>query len=334
MRYQLDRWGLFPSNDKMISKNSRFEVLVIGAGSAGLNAALVLGRARRRTLLLDHGSPRNAPAHAAHGLFTRDGTSPADLTRIGREQLAPYPVTIQSDQAQTVAPDPAGFTVTLAGGHLVHAQRLLLATGVTDHLPDLPGLREGWGTTVHHCPYCHGWEVRDQALADLIPGGGDLAYHRGVLLRQWTPHLTLLTHGPAHLNTEQRAQLGHLGVLIDERPVTSWDGHAVTFQGGDSLSRDALFVTPRQAQRSTLPEQLGCVPVEQGPLAGIVLRVTAATGLTSVPGVYAAGDMIGEQQLVLSAASGARAAAAINTDLCFEAAQGTRTSAHPQRSAQ
>ena len=305
------------SIENVLSIEAPFEVLVIGAGSAGLNAALILGRARRRTLLLDHGPPRNAPAHASHGLLTRDGTPPLELTRLGRQQLAPYPVTLHPDHAQTVTPDPDGFTVTLAGGATVHARRLLLATGVTDLLPDIPGLREGWGTTVHHCPYCHGWEVHDQHLADLIPGGGDMAYHRGVLLRQWTPHLTLLTHGPDHLSADQRANLTHLGVRIDERPVTRWDGRHVTFDSGPSIERDALFVTPGQAQRSMIPEQLGCARIERGPLAGVLLKVTPESGLTSVPGVYAAGDMIGEQQVVLAAASGARAAAAINAELAF-----------------
>ncbi|GGS04054.1 pyridine nucleotide-disulfide oxidoreductase [Deinococcus sedimenti] len=293
-------------------------MIVIGAGSAGLNAALVLGRARRHTLLLDHGLPRNAPAHASHGLLTRDGTPPLELTRLAREQLAPYPVTLHTDAAETAEAHPGHFTVTLGGGQTVHARRLLLATGVTDQLPDLPGLREGWGTTVHHCPYCHGWEVRDQHLADLIPGGGNLAYHRSVLLRQWTPHLTLLTHGPAHLTGEQRSTLAHLGVPIIERPVTGWTGRAVTFQDGSHLDRDALFITPGQAQRSRLPDQLGCARTDHGPLAGVLLAVTAATGQTSVPGVYAAGDMIGEQQVVLAAASGARAAAALNAALCTE----------------
>lgn len=218
-------------------------MLVIGAGSAGLNAALVLGRTRRRTLLLDHGSPRNAPAQAAHGLFTRDGTSPADLTRIGREQLAPYPVTIRSDQAQTVAPDQTGFTVTLAGGHLVHAQRLLLATGVTDHLPDPPGLREGWGTTVHHCPYCHGWEVRDQALADLIPGGGDLAYHRGVLL--------VLTGAtvPTSATEEQNEHHVQPGLGVVQTPAVR---DQIIPPRGPGLGAQILFAT--QAIRKCRPD--------------------------------------------------------------------------------
>lgn len=302
----------------MISKSNFFSVVVVGAGSAGLNAALVLGRARRSTLLLDSGPPRNAPAHAAHGLLTRDGTPPLDLLRIAREQLAPYPVTHLSDAAEHVTPDEGGFTLLLNRGQTIRTRRLLLATGITDLLPDIPGLQDGWGTTVHHCPYCHGWEVRDQHLADLIPGGGEMAYHRGVLLRQWTPHLVLLTHGAAHLSAQQRDDLEHLGVHIDERPVAQWDGQAVTFEDGTRLKRDALFVTPGQAQRSRLPEQLGCARIDRGPLAGVLLKVTPETGRTSVPGVYAAGDMIGEQQVVLAAASGARSAAAINADLCFE----------------
>ncbi|WP_162243145.1 NAD(P)/FAD-dependent oxidoreductase [Deinococcus sp. Leaf326] len=301
----------------MISKDASFDVVIVGAGSAGLNAALVLGRARRSTLLLDSGPPRNAPAQASHGLLTRDGTPPLELTRLAREQLAPYPVTRLARLAEGVVPAQEGFAVTLEGGNTVHARRLLLATGVTDLLPDIPGLQEGWGTTVHHCPYCHGWEVRDQDLADLIPGGGDMAYHRGVLLRQWTPHLVLLTHGPAHLTAQQQSNLDDLGVRIDERLVAQWDGRNVTFEDGTRLGRDTLFVTPGQAQRSALPEQLGCARIDRGPLAGVLLAVTPETGLTSVPGVYAAGDMIGEQQVVLAAASGARAAAAINADLCF-----------------
>ena len=134
----------FTSIDKVVSKNSFFTVAVVGAGSAGLNAALVLGRARRSTLLLDSGPPRNAPAHASHGLLTRDGTPPLELLRIAHEQLAPYPVTRLSDYAENVTPDEGGFTLLLKSGQTIRTRRLLLATGVTDLLPDIPGLQDGW----------------------------------------------------------------------------------------------------------------------------------------------------------------------------------------------
>ncbi len=298
-----------------ISQSGLLDTIVIGAGSAGLSAALVLGRARRQVLVLDGGPPRNASADAAHGFLTRDGTPPAELLQIARAQLTPYPVQLMRAQAERAHATQDGFEVRVTGGAVHHARRLVLATGVTDVLPDLPGLQEGWGHSVHHCPYCHGWEVRDQALADLVPAGGDAAYHRGVLLRQWTPDLTVLTHGGAALSDDQQVQPDALGVRVDARPVAAWTGSAVVFQDGSTLARHALFVTPTLRQRADLPDQLGCERAQTGPMPGVLLRVQPESGLTSVPGVYAAGDLAGEQQVLLAAASGARAAYAINAEL-------------------
>lgn len=291
---------------------------------AGLSAALVLGRARRQVLVLDGGLPRNAPAHASHGFLTRDGASPLELLHIGREQLAPYPVQVVQSQASSAQAVPDGFEVRTEDGETYSTRRLLLTTGVTDLLPELPGLREGWGVSVHHCPYCHGWELRDQTVAAYVPAGGPGAHHIGVLLRQWTPHLTILTAGPDNLTAEQARQLQALGVSLDTRPVARWEGTQMLMQDGSALPFKGVFIQPGQAHRSDLADQLGCEREENN----LFLRVgstLANAGLTSVPGVYAAGDLLGEQQVSLAVASGAKAATAINSDLCFtDAAQAVR----------
>ncbi|BDP42389.1 pyridine nucleotide-disulfide oxidoreductase [Deinococcus aetherius] len=293
-----------------------YDVIVVGASNAGLSAALVLGRACRSVLVLDGGPPRNAPADAAHGFLTRDGTLPAELLRIAREQLIPYGVEVRPVAAAGARALPEGFQVELAGGELVEARRLLLASGVRDLLPEVPGLRERWGQSVHHCPYCHGWEVRDEPIA--VYGRGDMAFHQAVLLHHWSPDLVLLTGGPAEMTADQRHQLSALGIEVIESAVERLEGpgpqlQRVVFQGGGSLARSALFVGPRQEQRSTLPTELGCACTEDG-----VYVNTQPGGQTSVPGVYAAGDMTGPlQQVAQAVAGGALAAATLNNELIF-----------------
>lgn len=302
-----------------------YDVIVVGASNAGLGAALVLGRSCRSVLVLDGGLPRNASADAAHGFLTRDGTPPAELLRIAREQLTPYGIEVRPARAVAArvllgGAQPGGFEVELAGGGLVGARRLLLATGVRDLLPEVPGLPERWGRSVHHCPYCHGWEVRGESIA--VYGRGAMAFHQAVLLHHWSPDLVLLTDGPAELTAEQGHQLAALGVEVNEAAVERLEGpgrhlQRVVFRNGASLTRSALFVGPRQEQRSSLPAQLGCEFAE----GGVYVR-TEPGGQTSVPGVYAAGDMTGPlQQVAQAAAGGALAAAMLNNALIFADAQ-------------
>jgi thioredoxin reductase len=295
-----------------------FDTIIVGASNAGLSAALTLGRSRRRVLVLDGGAPRNAPAAHAHNFFTRDGTPPAELLRLGREQLQPYhSVEIRTVLAQTARAVPGGFALELADGTAVTARTLLLATGMTDVLPAIPGLRELWGRGVYHCPYCHGWEIRDQPLA--LYGRGALGFHLAVLLHHWAPGPVLCTDGPAELDAAQLATLGQLGIRVLETPVAALEsapagGLTVAFADEHRLAVAAVFARVPQQQRTDLAAQLGCAFTDDG-----VYVQTNGMGLTSVPGVYAAGDLTSPfQQVVAAAAAGAGAAAMLNNTLIFQ----------------
>jgi thioredoxin reductase len=289
------------------------DVIVIGGGAAGLSAALMLGRARRRTLVLDAGEPRNAPSPASHGVFTRDGAAPAELLREARAQLAPYTtVTLRDTAAAAARRLDGGFEVDLAGGGQARARRLLLAVGVRDELPAIDGLAALWGTRVLHCPYCHGWEVRDQPLAVHLPDRSSVPLL--TLLLGWTHDLLVSADSPACLSDEERQLLAARGIAVVETPlsrVAAWkDGLRLEFADGRIESRRALFLRPPHVIRGSLPRSLGCELTEAG-----YLRV-GQDHQTSVPGVYAAGDAAGPLHQVLTAAAlGQQAAMALNRDL-------------------
>ena len=289
------------------------EVVVAGGGAAGLSAALVLGRSRRRTLVVDAGEPRNAPSPSAHSCFTRDGAPPAELLRIAREQLAPYDsVRVVDDRVTSVRAGDGVFTVGLAAGGEVEARRVLLAVGVRDILPSIDGIGALWGRSVLHCPYCHGWEVRDRPLA--LYASGAVAMEMAPLLLQWSRDVLLLTGGDEQLTPADRAMLAGLGVGIVDTSVQRVEGDAhvvgIVFADGRIERRSALFVRPAQELASDLPRMLGCELTEAGHL-----RVGGDLQ-TSVPGVYAAGDATTPlQQIVVAAASGAQAAMMINREL-------------------
>jgi thioredoxin reductase len=307
-----------------------FDVAIVGGGTAGLSAALVLGRARRNVLLLDGGSPRNEPAQAAHGFFTRDGTAPLDLLEIGREQLEPYPVQVWQAEVADAHQTDEGFELALTDGRGASARKLILATGVVDELPDIPSVREFWGRGVFHCPYCHGWEVRERPWAILHIGS--MAFERAALFLNWTPHLLLLTNGEFTLEDSERQRLLALGVRIDERPIADLEGspdggelRAVKFEDGPDLAVAALFIAPPQRLRSGLADSLDCKIAEIEPVGWPLVETDPLTGETSTAGVYAAGDAVTtpSQSLILAAASGARAAYFSNHALALEDAQRT-----------
>ncbi|WP_034360317.1 NAD(P)/FAD-dependent oxidoreductase [Deinococcus phoenicis] len=291
----------------------QYDAVIVGAGPAGLNAALVLGGARRRVLLLDGGPPRNTRATAAHGVFTRDGTPPGQLKTLGLVDLAPYPVTVVSGVAREARSLPGGFAVRLDRGW-VQARRLLLATGVRDVLPNVPGLRARWGRTVHHCPYCDGWPNREAALAVL--GSHQEGHHLALSVRAWSKSVALLTDGPDELTDEQRRDLARVGVPICTAPILRLGGTdtvQVKFRGGERLTLDAIFLNPTQVQNSSLAASLGCELNEKSRV------VVNENGMTSVRGVWAAGDMTGAPQYVMNAAaSGMIAAVSLNTTLIHE----------------
>ena len=288
-----------------------FDAVVVGGGTAGLSAALALGRATRRVLLASCGAPRNTPAHAAHNMFTRDGTPPAELVRIGRAQLAPYDVAIRDECVIDAQPADNGFVVTLQNGQ-VRTRGIILAFGVRDVMPAIPGFQELWGSGVFHCPYCHGWEVRNRPLA--IYAKGDDALHFVTLIRGWTEDLMLFTDGDAELAPEVMAKIRSHGIAIREEKVQRLIGthelEAIVLENGETVARAGLFIRPKQELRSDLAQKLGCEITPQGRVQG------DATGRTNVARVYVAGDMgPGHQSVPSAAATGAIAGAGLNIEL-------------------
>ena len=288
-----------------------------------MSAALVLGRSRRRTLVLDASEPRNAPASGVHGFFSRDGIPPEELLRIGREQLEPYPsVEVRYARVTGARGRDGDFEVILDDGSLVRTRKLLLATGVVDELPEKPGFKEFWGRGVYHCPYCHGWEVRDRPLAVLNSGEG--AAERAAFIRNWSRDLVLLTDGPANLNAEGRRTLRALDIPVREERISYLEGdpgglagglRRIHFEDGSSLEREGLFYVPPQRQGSELAKMLGC---EIGPMgqARAGVKADPTTRETTVAGVHVAGDAGNPvQSALLAAASGANAALFVNHSL-------------------
>jgi thioredoxin reductase len=286
------------------------DVAVVGGGPAGLSAALVLGRARRRVVVIDAGTPRNAPASHMHGFLSRDGMSPADLLRAARVEVRRYGVEIVDDTVVDASP---GFALRLAGGRTVDARHVLLATGAVDELPDVLGARERWGRDLLHCPYCHGWEVRDQPLGVLATGPGSVEHAH--LIRQWTDDVILFTH-MLGVTEGERAGLDARGIaVVDgsvERLIVIDDRlRAVQLADGRTVPRAALFIRPVLRAHGDGPAAgLGC-----DLLAGGLLRVDP-DGRTSVPGVWAAGNAANPRaQVITAAGEGSAVAIAINSEL-------------------
>lgn len=297
-----------------------WDCAVVGGGAAGLSAALVLGRARRRTLLLDAGEQRNLPAAGIGGLLGSDGRPPADLYAAGRAELGAYPsVEVRAGESVVGAsPEPGGFALELGDGSRVEARTVLLAPGMEYRPPQIPGLREHWGHSVFHCPFCHGWEVKGRRLGVLGAG----AVQKAILLRAWSEEVTLLTDGEEGLGAEERARLGEAGVAIEAREIECLRDRggslsAVVFDDGSELALDALLVHASLHQRSPLATQLG-VELASSPLSEELIVVDSIFR-TSVAGVFAAGDVCGAMPSVATAiAGGSTAAASIVRELTLE----------------
>jgi len=293
-----------------------YDVIIIGAGPAGLSAALMLGRCRRRVLVCDTGRPRNAASHAMHGFLSRDGMPPRDFLRIAREQLRQYDTVELRDIEVTAAEcRDARFHVTLADGSSLDTRKLLIATGVVDNLPEIPGFRELYGTSVFHCPYCDGWEVRDQPLA--IYGRGARGSGLSLELTGWSRDLVLCTDGPSEIEPDALARLDRHGIRVREERVVRLEGDGrlerIVFSDGPPLDRAALFFTTGQTQQSELALRLGCEMNDKGTVRTGPYEATHLTGL------YVAGDASRAVQWVVVAASeGAEAAFDINTALLKE----------------
>jgi thioredoxin reductase len=293
-----------------MTENSRYDVVVVGGGAAGLNAALMLGRARRRVAVVDGGAPRNAPAAHMHGFLSRDGMPPAELLKTGREELLGYGVDLIDDDVSGLEP---GFTLRLAGGRVLSARRVLWATGVHDELPAIPGLRESWGTDAVTCPYCHGYEVRDQPLGVL--GTEPASVEHALLVRQWSPDVVYFAH-TAPPSEEDRERLDARGIRVVDGTVTAVrreHGKMTGVElGGRFVARVALFVRTRTVPFDAQLRELGCA------VEADVVKVDPS-GQTSVPGVWAAGNVVDARAtVIIAAAQGAAAAGALNHDLVTE----------------
>src|SRR5687767_9954801 len=311
-----------------MTTQQQYDVVIIGGGAAGLSGAVALARSRRSVLVVDAGQPRNAPAQGVHNYLGREGTAPGELLAIGRAELAGYggevvPGVVTAARRE----DDGGFVVALGDGREVRARRLLVATGLVDGLPDLPGLAERWGRDVLHCPFCHGWEVRDQAIGILATGPN--AVHQALLFRQLSADVLFFRHTGPELPAEEAEQLAALGVRMVDGEVAALEvtGDRLTgvrLVSGEVVPRSAVVVAPRFTANDGVLASLGLEATAQEMRGAVVGSAVAAdpTGATAVPGVWVAGNVSDmSAQVVVSAAAGLRAGAMINADLVMEDAR-------------
>jgi thioredoxin reductase len=299
------------------SSRVTYDCIIVGAGPAGLSAALMLGRCRRTVLVCDIGNPRNARSSGVHNYLTRDGIIPAEFLEVARKEVGRYPsVEFRTVEVLDATVSSDGFRVLCADGRQLSARKLLLATGVADELPNLPGLDPLYGTSVHHCPYCDGWEWREQPLA--VYGCGEEGSALALGLTVWTHDLVLCTDGPSRLSDKDLDQLHTQGIEVREDRVLRLEGtggqlERIVFENGESLARRALFVCMGQHQRSALARKLGARFTGKGAVD------TGTCEATDVPGLYVAGDASKEAQFVIvAAAEGTEAGMAINKALLKE----------------
>jgi thioredoxin reductase len=299
-----------------------YDAVIVGGGIAGLSAALVLGRARRDVVVIDAGMPRNTPADAAYGFVTRDGTTPERLLELAREDLEPYGVRLVDGTAERAAEESDGWSVRLPDGAKVRGRQLILASGLRDVIPDIPGAREAWGRGLLQCPYCHGWEVRDQALGVL--GSAETSMHQALLLRQWSDDVTFFPHLLGPLGDEDERRLRNRGVRIAEGEVTGFalgtgDGEGarslrgVRLADGSLVPCDAMFCEPGADAGTPLLDTLGCDLRDDGCIS------TDDIGRTSVDRVWAIGNAADPAAQLMPAAGDAyRLAVAVNALLVEE----------------
>ena len=296
---------------------SWFDVIIVGGGPAGLSGALVLGRCRRRVLVCDAGHPRNAASHGLHNYLTRDGIDPTEFLRLGREELRPYDtvkmLAIKVSEARRIE---NGFEVIFSNGERAFGRKLLIATGVVDELPKIENLELFYGRSVFHCPYCDGWEMRDQPLA--VYGRGENGLGLALELKFWSRDLVLCSDGPSSLSDGDLERLAQNDIRLREERIARLEGtggelQRIVFADGSMIERRGMFFSTGQRQASDLAKKMGCQFTEQGCVA------TGEYEATDVPGLYVAGDASRMVQFVIVAASeGAQAAVAINKELMKE----------------
>ncbi|MDP4194616.1 MAG: NAD(P)/FAD-dependent oxidoreductase [Bacteroidota bacterium] len=290
-----------------------YDVIIIGGGPAGLNAALFLGRCRRKVLVLDSGKPRNFRTKAMHGYLSRDGIKPLEFLNIGAEELKKYDVKKMQTEVNRIDKTETGFEITNNEGEKFYSKKLLIATGIKDNIPEIEGIEEFYGKSVFHCPYCDGWEVKDKSLC--VYAKGKAAFALSVSLLNWSEDVILCTDGISRLTALEREELKLLGIKIFSQKIRCLEGtdgqlERIVFVNGESIDRDALFFSAGQRQHSPLAEQLGCKFGYKS------FYVTNRKQQTNVKGAYVAGDVTKDVKFVIvAAAEGARAAVAINIEL-------------------
>lgn len=291
----------------------QYDVLIVGGGPAGLSAALVLGRCRRRVLVVDAGNPRNVASHGIHAFLTRDGIVPADFLDLARKDVLAYGAHIRSDSVQRIRGSDGAFETDLGSGQSATSRKVLLATGVVDRIPPIPGIEDFYGKSVHHCPYCDAWEHKDGRVA--VYGQGKAAAVLAIKMKVWTADVALCTGGPGRIPEPQRGRLARHGIPVYAQPVSRLEGtvpqlERIVFQDGSRLDRTALFFATGNVQRSDLIAQLGVKTSAKGKV-----KVTEGQRC-GVRGVFVCGDAAEDAQFVIvAAAHGTRAGVAINTDL-------------------
>jgi thioredoxin reductase len=311
-------------------KSLDYDVVVIGGGAAGLSAAVALGRARRSVVVLDDTTPRNATATHVHNFLTRDGTPPAELYALGRDEARRYGADLRPRRAVDAERIDDGFVVRLEDGTSVTGRRLLVTTGVVDELPDVAGLRPLWGRDVLHCPYCHGWEVRDRRIGVLATS--PFAAHAALLWSQWSDDVTLLLHGGPDIDPDELALAEAVGVKVVPGQVTALDTEdgrlsRARLADGSTVDLDALVVQSFTVARSEVLTSLGVATTELQMGETVFGRYVPAdpSGMTDVPGVWVAGNVANLMEVVIgAAASGLKAASVINFDLVAEDARHAR----------
>jgi thioredoxin reductase len=290
-----------------------YDAIIVGGGPAGLSAALILGRCRRRVLVCDSGQPRNAASRGLHGFLSRDGIQPAELLRIAREQLQPYGVEIRDVAVKDARCSADHFEVMLQDGSWMSSRKLILCTGMSDNIPEIQGIESLYGRSVFHCPYCDGWEVRDQPLA--VYGSGQSGLQLALKLKIWSADIVLCTDGAAGLSLDDLQLLFTNHIQLRQERIAHLKGadgvlECITFSNGDSLRRRGLFLATGMEQRSDLAAKLGCALTSKG---GVETHDFEKSG---VPGLYIAGDASRDVQLaIVAAAEGAKAAFSINSEL-------------------
>lgn len=294
-----------------------YEVAIVGGAVAGASAALILARCMRRVLVCDDGHPRNALARAVHGFITRDGMPPAEFLRVAREQVLAYPTvswrSVHVDSARRIS---GGFELALADRSKVTAEKVLLATGLVDELPEIEGLDRFWGHSVFICPLCDAWSVRGQRM--VVIGRGPNTYMFALEVLQWADGIVICTNGPSELAEVQRHHLGRSGAALMEQPIAGLEGsdgqvERIRFADGTGLETRVIFLTVRQHQRSQLADELGCARLADDTIA------TRTPDCAAAPGVWVAGNASeGLQMAVIAAAEGVQAAHTINEQLVKE----------------